>query len=278
MTFSCLFSMDNFNITRTKLLSIRELKIPEDVLVSETRLFRYTRGPMLTFIEHFPTQEEQIKAALETKDYEDLSKHLRDVCDKLKLIFAEDMAYDCLRKMGKLPDIKQEVVETYVAYFLTAISMLSIDLQMAVFRKTEETEEEKFEDDSPNKKEDEKTDVPKRCILAVDDVPFFLKTLEKALEHSRYELVAVTSGEAALRYLQNRRPDLFILDIEMPAMNGYELAQKLREAGHTAPILFLTGNAQQEYVLRAIEAGAADFVLKPINRDYLLARIDKHVQ
>jgi len=270
--------MASYKITKTKLLSIREIKLPEEILANETRLFRYTRGPMLNFIEYFPAQEEQIKAALEAKDYDALSKQLREVCDKLKLIYAVDMAYDCQRKMAKLPDIKPEVVETYVAYFLTAISMLSIDLQMAVFRKTEETEGEKFEDDSPTKKEEKKTDVPKRCILAVDDVPFFLKTLEKALENSRYELVAVTSGEAALRYLQNRRPDLFILDIEMPAMNGYELAQKLREAGHTAPILFLTGNAQQEYVLRAIEAGAADFVLKPINRDYLLARIEKHIQ
>ena len=275
--------MASYKITKTKLLSIREIKIPEDILGNETRLFRYTRGPMLTFIEYFPRYEEQIKATLEAKDYDALSKCLREVCDQLKLIFAVDMAYDCQKKMAKLPDIKQEVIETYVAYFLTAISMLSIDLQMAVFNKKEDNEEEeKFDDDvaekKVDKKEDEKAESKKRRILAVDDVPFFLKTLERALQESNYELVAVTSGQVALRYLQNSRPDLFILDIEMPEMNGYELAKNIREAGHTAPILFLTSNAQQECVLRAIEAGAADFVLKPINGEYLLARIEKHIQ
>ena len=246
--------------------------------MSETRLFRYTRGPMLTFIENFPGQEEQIKATMEAKDYDALSKLLRGICDKLKLIFAEDIAYDCQRKMAKLPDIKQEVVETYVTYFLTAVAMLSIDLQMAVFRESDD-KEEKFDAATDKKKTDKQADVPKRRILAVDDVPFFLKTLERALQDSNnYELIAVTSGQVALRYLQNSRPDLFILDIEMPEMNGYELAKKIREAGQTAPILFLTGNAQHEYVLRAIEAGAADFVLKPINSEYLLARIEKHIE
>ena len=275
-------SMANFNTTKTRLRSIRELKIPADILGSETRLFRYTREPMLTFIENFPNKEEQIKAALEAKDYDALSKYLREVCDELKLVFAEDMAYDCQRKMGKLPDIKQEVVETYVAYFLTAVSMLSIDLQMAVFgKKAGSEEEEKFDDDMAETKTpsppSKNADTPKRNILAVDDVPFFLKTLKQALQHSYYDLVVVTSGQIALQYLQDHRPDLFLLDIEMPDMDGYELAKKIREAGQVAPILFLTGNAQQEYVHRAIEAGAADFVLKPINKDYLLARIEKHI-
>ena len=272
-----MFAMENFNITKTKLLSIRELRIPGDVLVNEARLFQYTRGPLLTFIERFPQQEERIRDALGTQDYGALARHLRDVCGRLKVIHAEDMAYECQKKMEKLPDIKQEVVETYVTYFLTAVSMLSIDLQMVIFKETDDREANKNIVVAETR-EIKRPDAPKGSILAVDDAPFFLKTLKQTLQNSDYELDVVTSGQVALQYLQNRRPNLFLLDIEMPEMNGYELAKKIREAGHTAPILFLTSNAQQECVLRAIEAGAADFVLKPINGEYLLARIEKHIQ
>ena len=263
--------MANFKITKGKLLSIRELKIPEIVLVDETRFFQYTHGPLLTFFERFPKYEEQIKSVLETRDFRLLSQHLQEVCDKLETIYAVDLALDCRKKMAKLSDAKPEVVEAYVTYFLTAVSMLSIDLQMAVFSSRDGKEDGDIAIVADKGKNS-------RSILAVDDVPFFLKTLERALENSRYELAAVTSGQVALRYLQNHQPNLFILDIEMPGMDGYELAKKIRESGQKAPILFLTGNAQQEYVFRAIEAGAADFVLKPINREYLLARIEKHIE
>ena len=266
----------NFKSVKTKLLSIRELKLPNNILANESRLFQFMRERVLMFVECFPKQAEQIKTALGAGDYVSLAAQLKEICDRLKTVYAEDLALDCQKKMAKLPDIKQEVIETYVTYFLTVVSMLSIDLQMVAFGTL---------DDNVDKRNVVTTDKNEKysytreyCLLAVDDVSFFLRMLEQALQDSRYNLVAVTSGQAALRYLQDHCPDLFLLDIEMPEMNGYELARQIREAGQTAPILFLTSNAQKEYVLRAIEVGAADFVLKPINREYLLARIEKHLQ
>jgi CheY-like chemotaxis protein len=82
---------------------------------------------------------------------------------------------------------------------------------------------------------------------------------------------------SALKFLQNHRPDLFILDIDMPGMDGYELARKIREANQNAPILFLTGNAKKEYVFEAIRVGASDFILKPIDREIVLKRIGKFI-
>jgi DNA-binding response OmpR family regulator len=90
-------------------------------------------------------------------------------------------------------------------------------------------------------------------------------------------LICVNSGDDALRYLKSHQPDLFILDIEMPKMNGYDLALKIREVGQRAPIIFLTGNATKRNVIRAIEAGASDFIVKPIDKKYVAYKINKYL-
>jgi CheY-like chemotaxis protein len=112
-------------------------------------------------------------------------------------------------------------------------------------------------------------------ILAVDDTEFFLLTIETLLQGTPHKLISATSGKMALGLLQNSCPDLFILDIEMPEMNGYELAQKIREMGQKAPIIFLTGNSRPESVEKALKAGASDFLAKPISKVKFLERIAK---
>ena len=112
-------------------------------------------------------------------------------------------------------------------------------------------------------------------ILAVDDADIILHILNTFLRGGQYKLTSTTSGVAALSFLKKHRPDLFILDIEMPGMDGYELAQKIRAGGQTAPIIFLTGNSTEESVIKAMQVGAADFIAKPINKVKLLERIAK---
>ncbi len=116
-----------------------------------------------------------------------------------------------------------------------------------------------------------------RSILAVDDTEFFLRTLKSILQGTHYKLTCTTSGSKALKFLQKTHPNLFILDIDMPDMNGYELAQKIRASGQTAPIIFLTGNPTRESVEKALRLGATDFIAKPICRAQVLARITKFI-
>jgi CheY-like chemotaxis protein len=87
----------------------------------------------------------------------------------------------------------------------------------------------------------------------------------------------VTSGRDALRFLQRHKPALFLLDIDLPEMDGYALAAKIRESGQKAPIIFLTGNSQRGCVVKAIETGAADFIVKPIIKDDIVAKIYKYI-
>jgi len=226
------------------------------------------------FIESFPNEEEKINAALGAKDYDSLSRSLSVIRNMLVSIYADDLAKECETQIHALTkDIKHEKLEAFMAYYLKCLSMLSIDVQMAMLKNQEKTQEKSSE--KPEEKPAETTE--KKIILAVDDRAFFLTLLKKALEDIDHKLVCVNSANNALAFIAKCRPDLFLLDIEMPEMDGYELAIKIKESGHSAPIIFMTGNAKRECVLKAAKVGAVDFVVKPINKEEIIAKINKHI-
>ena len=111
-------------------------------------------------------------------------------------------------------------------------------------------------------------------LLVVDDTPRNIKTLEALLVPRGYAVVAAGSGPEALDKAEAERPDLILLDVLMPGMNGYEVCRRLRAAPATAvlPVVMITAADDQERVA-TIEAGADDFIQKPFNQAELLARI-----
>ena len=264
---------------RERLLKITELNITRILIkMNNSQLNKYIQD-LKSFIENFPTKEVELKSALEGKDYLAFSKCFASIKDMLLKINADDLAQECLKLISGLVDIKHEKIEAHMTYLLSLLTMLSIDIQMAVYKDEDE------ETLPANAAETVKTsELPasepekgKKNILAVDDKAFFLDTLKRALQGTEYKLTCLTSGSAAMKFLENHTPNLFILDIEMPEMDGYELAHKIRECDKNAPILFLTGNATKEYVKKAIMAGAADFIVKPITQKQVLERIGKFI-
>ncbi|WP_461247003.1 response regulator [Treponema sp. R6D11] len=220
------------------------------------------------FTENYPAQEDKINDALKLKDNDLLAKQLTEVKEILEKIHADEMAQDCGKQISTIGTTSHEKIEAYMRYFLSSLSMLSIDIQMA---------EQKI-DTSPADKDAQNGPLKAYKILAVDDTAFFLTILKKILQDSRFNLTCVSSGRDALKYLEKHEPDMFLLDIEMPGMDGYELATKIKENGHKAPIIFLTGNAKKEYLAKAVKSGAADFIIKPINKDVLLDKIRKYLR
>jgi class 3 adenylate cyclase/CheY-like chemotaxis protein len=111
-------------------------------------------------------------------------------------------------------------------------------------------------------------------VLVIDDLPQNTRLLEAILAPKGYQVVTAASGEEGLRLLREEKPDLVLLDILMPEMDGYEVCRRIREDPATAflPVVMITASGDQEK-RRALETGADDFVTKPFDQTELLARV-----
>ena len=117
-------------------------------------------------------------------------------------------------------------------------------------------------------------------ILVVDDYPANVKLLERNLQAAGYETVAAYDGEEALRTVEAERPDLILLDIMLPKIDGFEVCRRLRanEATAVIPVIMVTALKETEDRIRGLEAGADDFLSKPFDRGELLARVKSLLQ
>jgi two-component system sensor histidine kinase/response regulator len=120
----------------------------------------------------------------------------------------------------------------------------------------------------------------KRLILIVDDLPENLQVLAGHLTEQGYEILAATNGARALALVRNRKPDLILLDIMMPEMDGFAVCTALKEDEHSAdiPVIFITARSDTEDILRGFELGAVDYVTKPFRPPELLARVRTHIE
>ncbi len=117
-------------------------------------------------------------------------------------------------------------------------------------------------------------------ILIVDDVPKNLLVLGSILSSKGYHFTPACSGEQALKIIEKRPPDLILLDVMMPDMDGYEVSETLKESSETKeiPIIFLTARVEPEDIVKGFEAGGVDYITKPFNPTELLARIRTHLE
>jgi adenylate cyclase len=111
-------------------------------------------------------------------------------------------------------------------------------------------------------------------ILVVDDVPANVRLLEAVLTVHDYDVITANDGVAALEMIASAKPDLILLDVMMPGLDGYAVCRRLRECEATfvLPVIMVTSSSSEEKT-RAIEAGADDFIPKPFDHDELLTRV-----
>lgn len=116
-------------------------------------------------------------------------------------------------------------------------------------------------------------------ILMIDDVTTNLKCATEVLKDT-YQITTAKSGKQALVLLKDITPDIILLDINMPDMNGFEVMMKIRENLELAdiPIIFLTAETDQDNEVKGLEMGAMDFIRKPFEPDVMRSRIDKIIQ
>ena len=113
----------------------------------------------------------------------------------------------------------------------------------------------------------------KAKILVVEDDMAIAFGLQKNLQFEGYEVVVATDGEAGLSRAIDARPDLMILDIMLPKVNGFEICQALRKQGIDIPIIFLTAKGQESDKILGLDLGGDDYMTKPFSVRELLARV-----
>lgn len=119
-----------------------------------------------------------------------------------------------------------------------------------------------------------------QLILIVDDNAQNLQFLGNILAEKGYEIGVAQGGLQALNFIASRQPDLILLDIMMPEMDGYEVCKKLKERQYTRhiPVIFLTAKTESEDIVKGFEAGGVDYVTKPFKSAELLARVKTHLE
>ncbi|MBW4514652.1 MAG: response regulator [Timaviella obliquedivisa GSE-PSE-MK23-08B] len=117
-------------------------------------------------------------------------------------------------------------------------------------------------------------------ILVIDDTPTNLEVLYSALSSAGYDILVEMDGESGLEQAQNSRPDLILLDVMMPGIDGFETCHRLKANPATSniPVIFMTALSETENKIRGLNAGAVDYITKPFQHEEVLARVKIHLQ
>ncbi len=111
-------------------------------------------------------------------------------------------------------------------------------------------------------------------VLVVDDIPVNVRLLEAKLSAEYYDIITATSGAEALEIIESEPPDIVLLDVMMPEMDGFEVCHRIKENPATAllPVIMVTALNEQSDRVTGLEAGADDFLTKPVRDMALFAR------
>ena len=117
-------------------------------------------------------------------------------------------------------------------------------------------------------------------ILVVDDEPTIVRLMEFILARQGHDMIVAVNGEEALHKIRTQQPDLVLLDIMMPRIDGYEVAQQLRADPATAalPIIMLSAKAQEEDIRRGVEVGVDEYVTKPFSPEHLVHVVSEYLK
>ena len=262
-------------ISKKQMIAIPELNLLGKVTaMSDGQFISYVKY-LNSFIDRFPSLSAMLLSDLDSKSYEQLSEKLEELSESLDKIGADKLLKECLKQIKTLTissaaDIEHDSVEAFMDDLVQKISTISIEMRMAAHQSLSGMPAQVVGADSPDGAGPSGSG---RSILAVDNSVMFLNTLQKFLANAPYDLHTITTCSEAIGYVSGNKPDLFLLDIEMPDMDGYELAHKLRIYAPGVPIIFITAHYADEYVDKAVEAGATAVLMKPLSPKQLLAKL-----
>jgi len=258
---------------KNRLLAIKELNV---TAIDDNALDAYM-VELFFFCDTLPSHRESIHMVLEAKQYDAFLELFEILNAFLTNIHAAGLAGNChalideLRKtMQSGSHINHAQLESDTNHIFSALDSLFVDILVAGY-----IVEKASQNLHPH--------VPRigNRILAVDDARFFLHKVQLFFKDSRYKFTCVYDGQDAINVLEDEdaeKPDLFLLDTDLPDMSGFELAQEIRNAGLDGPIIFFLGVASRKTVMKALEVGASDIILKSSTREQMIQKVRKHLQ
>ena len=121
--------------------------------------------------------------------------------------------------------------------------------------------------------------MPTANILLIDDNKLNARMIDLILKNDNFSVMSTTSGQEGLKLAESKKPDLILLDIMMPVMDGFEVCRRLKasEGTRDIPVIFLTSKSDSDGVVKGFDLGASDYVTRPFNRTELLARLRTHL-
>lgn len=119
-----------------------------------------------------------------------------------------------------------------------------------------------------------------KTILIVDDSKLNIRVLSDILKEKDYRIALAKSGKMALEFVEMKKPDLILLDILMPEIDGFEVCARLKASPETKniPIIFISGLDKSKDIVRGFKAGAVDYIVKPFQKEVVLARVNTHLK
>jgi len=266
---------------KEKLLTIDELNSEVISKMSDSELANYIKI-LNSFHADFQAQENGLRGSIKIKHYVFVLQWLNTIEETLIKLRATDLARDCLTQININKDfnnIRHEKLEVFINYLLSSMSMLSADIKMLHLPKQlltgEEDSPEHIEVEiellSPGSSPDAKT------ILIINKMTMFMNSFKNALSDVSHKLIGVTTAEATVNYIKTAKPDLFVLDEDLPGTDVYVLIKIIRATGQLAPIIFTTSNITKDKMKKFMDAGVADFIAKPITPADVQKKIHKHL-
>ncbi len=117
-------------------------------------------------------------------------------------------------------------------------------------------------------------------LLIVDDTPANIDVLRRFMEEEGYDISIAPDGNIALKIINKNKPDLILLDVMMPGIDGFEVCRQLKESDDTKdiPVIFVTAKTETSDIVKGFQMGGVDYITKPFKREEVLSRVDTHLK
>jgi len=268
---------------KDKILTVGELDAEFIKEMSDEALSSYVQD-LNTFTTEYEAQEKGLKHAIKRKHYAFVMQWLTALEKSLSKIHAKGLADDCAYQIKANKDfntIRHEKLEVFIEYFLSSTSILAADIKALKLPDTvlpEEVQGDSVKHAAPDIEIlSTGTSENAKTVLIVNKMKMFMNSIKNALNDSGHKLIGVTSAESMVSYLKIEKPNLLVLDEDLPQANMLVLMKIIRATGHQAPILITTGKITKDKMVSYMEAGVADFIMKPITPGDVQKKIDKHL-